>query len=84
MATFVRVTWFSVTCENTFEDIAPVDFGEVAPEYRGDFKMTAELLGWCSEHFAWTEREKRAVVSAAARIEEGDCGDVLDILAAMF
>ena len=74
----------NVTCENTSEDIAPVDFGEVAPEYRGDFKMTAELLGWCSEHFVWTEREKRAVVSAAARIEEGDCGDALDILAAMF
>jgi hypothetical protein len=74
----------NVTSDNTSEDIALVNFGEVAPEYQGDFKMTAELLGWCSDHFAWTESEKTVVVSAAERIQEGDCGDALDILAAVF
>jgi len=33
--------------------------------------MATDLLRWCADHFTWTEREKRAVVSAAARIQDG-------------
>ena len=70
----------NVTCDHTSEDIALLDFGEVAPSYQGDLEMTALLLEWCADSFTWTEREKKAVVTAAAKIREGDCENALDIL----
>ena len=70
----------NVTCGHTSEDIALLDFGEVAPSYQGDLEMTALLLEWCVDSFTWTEREKKAVVTAAAKIREGDCENALDLL----
>ena len=63
------------------EDLVLVDFGEVAPEYQGDMNMAAELLLWCATHFTWLEEEKRTVVIAAGKIQAGDYGDALDMLA---
>jgi len=71
----------NLSSDCTSQEIALVDFGEVAPYYPGDLEMAAQLLGWCADHFTWTEGEKTKLVTAATRIREGDCANALDILA---
>ena len=65
--------------------VALVDFGEVAPHYKGDVEAAGRLLRWCEENLkGWSKDERTRIKAAAACLQRGDGPDGAseDLLAA--
>jgi hypothetical protein len=52
--------------------IMVVDFGETAPEYKGDKYATGELLCWCAQNLeGWTEVERQIITETGQLLKDG-------------
>lgn len=49
-----------------------VDFGETAPEYKGDKQATGELLFWCARNLGCWSEDEREKITGAGRLLKDD------------